>query len=63
MLIVWSSREQQRKTMSQCFAEHYGYKVVAVLDCFEIFVDWPSALITKAVLWSNLKNLVGGTEF
>ena len=52
ILIVWPSREQ----LPRCFVEHYGYKVVAILDCFEIFVDRPSTLITKAMLWSNYKH-------
>ena len=42
--------------MPRSFVEDYGYKVVAILDCFEIFVDRPSTLITKAVLWSNYKH-------
>ena len=55
-ILIVCSREQLRKTMPRCFVEYYGYKVVAILNCFEIFVDRPSTLITKAVLWSNYKH-------
>ena len=40
ILIVWLSREQLQKTMP-CLVAHYGNKVLAILDCFEIFVDRP----------------------
>ncbi|CAN7941162.1 unnamed protein product, partial [Ixodes pacificus] len=38
------------------FQENFGTKVTVILDCFEVFTDRPSSLITRAATWSQYKN-------
>ena len=35
-LIFWPDREELWKTMPLCFRQHYGVKVAAIIDCYEI---------------------------
>ena len=40
-LIRWPSREALQRTMPFCFRAHYGLRVVAIIDCFELFIEKP----------------------
>ena len=55
-LIKWHSREALQKTMPFCFRVHYGLKVVAIIDCFELFIEKPSNLLAKSCTWSQYKH-------
>ena len=55
-LIKWPEREDLRKTMPECFQEAFGSKVAVVIDCFEVFIERPSALLTRAATWSSYKH-------
>ena len=35
---------------------HYGLKVTSIIDCFEIFIEKPTDLLSKAATWSSYKN-------
>ena len=48
-LIVWSERENIRKTMPECFRSEFGDKVAVVIDCFEVFIERPSNLLAGLV--------------
>ena len=55
-LIKWPSREALQKTMPFCFQLHYSLKVVAIIDCFELFIEKPSNLLAKSCTWSQYKH-------
>ena len=54
-LIMWPTRENLMKTMPAVFKQHFGNKV-AVIDCFEVFINKPSSLIARSITWSNYKH-------
>ena len=53
-LITWPDRETLRKNLPACFRKHYG-DVVSIIDCFEIFIERPSAHDAKAATYSQYK--------
>ena len=55
-LIFWPDREELWKTMPLCFRTHYGLKVAAIIDCYEIKIEKPSNLLAKAATWSQYKH-------
>ena len=55
-LIKWPSREALQRTMPFCFRAHYGLKVTAIIDCFELFIEKPSNLMARACTWSQYKH-------
>lgn len=54
--IIWPDREALQKTMPFCFRSAFGTKVTVIIDCFEIFIDRPSNLLTRAETWSQYKH-------
>ena len=44
--------------MPFCFRLHYGLKVVAIIDCFEIFIEKPFNFLARACIytWSQYKH-------
>ncbi|XP_065182614.1 uncharacterized protein LOC135813447 [Sycon ciliatum] len=54
-LVVWPGREELQATTPVCFREAFGVKVSSIIDCFEVFIDRPSNLYTRAQTWSNYK--------
>ena len=42
--------------MPMAFREKFGTKVVAIVDCFEIFIERPSNLYARAQTWSSYKH-------
>ena len=55
ILIKWPTRENLRKSMTVCFLEKFGQRVV-VLDCFELFTKQPSGAINKVYTYSTYKH-------
>lgn len=55
-LIKWPERDQLQKTMPWCFRPHYGLNVTSIIDCFEIFIEKPSDLMSKTATWSTYKH-------
>lgn len=55
-LVYWPEKEDIMKTMPVAFFENFGLKVRVILDCFEIFIQRPSSLITRAETWSQYKH-------
>ena len=55
-LIYWPEREQLQKTMPWCFRPHYGLTVTSIIDCFELFIEKPCDLKSKAATWSTYKH-------
>ena len=55
-LIIWPDRDVLQKIMPMCFQTSFGKKVVVIIDCFEIFIDWPFNLSACASTWSNYKH-------
>lgn len=66
-LIHWPDRDALHETMPECLKESFGNKVSVIIDCFEVFIQSPSNLSSKAECWSNYKyhktakNLIGIT--
>lgn len=54
--IIWPERENLIKTMPLSFKKHFGNSVAVILDCFEVPIDKPTSLITRAATWSNYKH-------
>ena len=55
-LVFWPDREELWKTMPLCFRPHYGLKVAAIIDCYEIKIEKPSNLLARAATWSQYKH-------
>ncbi|XP_072145526.1 uncharacterized protein, partial [Dermacentor andersoni] len=55
-LIKWPEREDLQRTMPMAFQETFGKKVAVILDCFEVFVDRPSAMEPRSLTWSRYKH-------
>ena len=54
-LIVWPEREVLQKTLPMQFRKNYP-KCVAIIDCFEIFIDGPNDQLARAVTYSSYKH-------
>ena len=54
-LIMWPNREELLKTMPLEFRRHFRQCVI-IIDCFEIFIERPTALLPRAQTWSNYKH-------
>ena len=56
--ISWSSGQSEKnyRRLPIVFQQHFGKKVVAIIDCFEVFSERPSRLIARAMTWSNYKH-------
>ena len=52
VLILWPSKSQVRKTLLQCFMKLYP-KLHTIIDCTEIYIETPSLLDSKCLLWSD----------
>ena len=54
-LIVWPEREVLRKTLPVDFRKHCP-ECTVIIDCFEIFIDRPTALLARAQTYSSYKH-------
>jgi len=55
-LLYWPEREELRKTMPFEFRKHFGLKTAVIIDCFEVFIQRPKALLARAQTWSSYKH-------
>lgn len=55
-LITWPERGSLMMAMALSFRKAFGTNVAVVVDCFELFINRPSSLITRAATWSNYKH-------
>ena len=56
-LIHWPAREQLRQTMPFCYRrKYYDLRLISIIDCFEIFIEKPSHLLSKAATYSQYKS-------
>ena len=55
LTICWPDRESVRKTLPYIFRVTFP-KCVSIIDCFEIFIERPSNLDSKAQTYSNYKS-------
>ena len=51
-LIIWPTRENVQKTMPSAFRSYFG-RCIAIIDCFEVFIERPSSLVARAQTYSN----------
>ena len=42
--------------MEQCFKYSFGNKTTVIIDCFEVFINRPSNLLSRAQTWSSYKH-------
>ena len=54
-MILWPDRDDLLKTMPLEFRRHFRQCVI-IIDCFEIFIERPTALLPRAQTWSNYKH-------
>lgn len=55
-LIIWPERAQSQKNIPLCFKEAFQSKTTVIIDCFEVFIERPSSLLTRQKCWSNYKH-------
>ncbi len=59
-LIIWPEKELVQKTMpwcfQLCFQLHYDLQVTSIIDCFELFIEKATDLMSRAATWSNYKH-------
>ena len=55
-LINWPEREDLWRTKPKCFQYLFGKKTIVIIDCFEIFIERPSNLLSRAQTFSNYKH-------
>ena len=55
VLIIWPSKSQVRKTLSQCFNKLYC-KLRTTIDCTEICTENHTSLDSHCLLWSDYKH-------
>ena len=53
-LIRWPTTDEVRTTMPMAFRKFFS-KCICIIDCTEVFIDWPSDLKVRAQTWSNYK--------
>lgn len=56
-LIIWSERDIVYKTMPLRFKETFQNKVTVIIDCFEVFIEKPSNLLTADVVHTHLTSV------
>ena len=54
-LILWPERSELKKAMPMDFRK-YCPDCVVIIDCFEIFIDRPSALLARSLTYSSYKH-------
>ena len=54
-LIILPDRDSLKKTMTMTFRKHFP-KCVAIIDCFEIFLERPTNLLARAQTYSSYKH-------
>ena len=54
-LVVWPEREVLHKTLLTDLRKHCPSCVV-IVDCFEVFIDRPPALLARAQTYSSYKH-------
>ena len=54
-LIIWPDRDSLKKTMPMTFRKHFP-SCIAIIDCFEIFLDRPTNLLARAQTYSSYKH-------
>ena len=55
-LLVWPERDQLRLTLPYAFRANKFNKCVSIIDCFEIFLEKPRALLPSAQTYSSYKS-------
>lgn len=55
-LIIWPSRSVSNLNIPLCFKEVFHDKTTVIIDCFEVFIEKPSSLLTQQQCWSNYKH-------
>ena len=52
----WPERDTLQKSMPMCFRASFKDKVAVIIDCFEVFIERPSNLLSHAATWSSYKH-------
>ena len=53
--ILWPDPDTRYLTLPSGFVKHFG-SVSGIVDCFEVFIERPSLLKSRAQTWSNYKH-------
>ena len=56
-LIYWPDPSDRQNSMPMCFRAKFRTKITVIIDCFEIFIEWPSNLTAHCLTWSCHKEL------
>ena len=54
-LICWPSREEVCATLPECFCAEF-LNAVVIIDCTDVFIEWPSNLLARSQTWSTYKS-------
>lgn len=55
-IVHWPPRKVLHDTMPACFKKAFKNKITVIIDCFEVFIERPSNLRSKAECWSSYKH-------
>lgn len=55
-LVEWPDREELQLTMPMSFRRAFGTRVAVIIDCFEVFLKWPSSALPRCQTWSWYKH-------
>lgn len=54
--LVWPERMLLQETMPQDFVNSFGENLAVIVDCFEVNIERPSALLPRCETWSTYKS-------
>ena len=54
-LIRWPDRDELWKTLPECFRGQFD-KVVVIIDCTEVYIEWATNVLARSQTWSNYKS-------
>ena len=54
-LIIWPDIETLRQNLLTAFQSNFTH-TKCIIDCFEIFIEWPLLFTARAATYSNYKN-------
>ena len=55
-LLLCPERDDLRRTMPEWFRAKFKDMVAVIIDCFEVFIEHSSGLLTRAATWSSYKH-------
>ena len=55
-IIIWPERSELIASMSMCFWAKVGTEITTIIDYFELYIETPTNLSARSLIWSYYKN-------